>query len=46
MAVEQCLDFLSQENRKNVIVEADSELIINSVKKISGGSKPEKVSKN
>eukprot|EP00253_Pinus_taeda_P021775 PITA_21775 len=46
MDMEQCLDFLSQENRQNVIVEVDSELIINSVKKISGGTKPEKVSKN
>ena len=46
MAMEQCLDLLKQENRQNVIVEADSELIIDSVKRISWGSKPEKVSKN
>lgn len=32
MAIEQCLEFLKQDNRSNVIIEADSELIINSVK--------------
>jgi len=46
MVMEQCLDLLKHENRQNVIVEADSELIINSVKMISWGTKPEKVSKN
>ena len=35
MAMEQCLDFLKHDNRKNVIVEADSGLIIDSVKRIS-----------
>ena len=35
-----------QENRQNVIIEADSELIINSVKRISHGMEPEKVSKH
>jgi len=43
MAMEQCLDFLNQENRQNVIMEADSELIINSVMKISGQKKSQKI---
>ena len=30
MAMEQCLDFMERDNRQNVIVEADSELIIKS----------------
>lgn len=35
-----------QDNRKNVIIESNSELIINSVKRISWGMEPEKVSKH
>ena len=35
MAMEQRLDFLEQDNLQNVIVEADSELIIKSIKRIS-----------
>jgi len=46
MVLEQCLDILSQDNCCNVIVEADSELVINSVKRINNGSMPEKVSKH
>eukprot|EP00253_Pinus_taeda_P010632 PITA_10632 len=46
MALEQCLDFLEQDNRQNVIIEANSELIINSVKRISCGTEPKKVSKH
>ena len=46
MAMEQCLEFMIQDNRHNVIIEADSELIINSTKRISWGTTPEKVSKN
>lgn len=46
MTMEQCLDFLKQDNQQNVIVEADSELIIDSIKRISGGSRPEKFSRN
>ena len=46
MALEQCLDFLEQDNCQNVIIEADSELIINLVKRISCGTGPEKVSKH
>ncbi len=46
MALEQCLDFLEEDNHQNVIFEADSELIINSVKRISCGMEPEKVSKH
>lgn len=44
MAMEQFLELLMQNNRQNVIVKADLELIINIVKKISWGSEPEKVS--
>ena len=46
MALEQCLEFLKQDNCLNVIIEADSELIINSVKRISCGIVSEKVSKH
>lgn len=46
MAMEHCSEFLLLDNRHNVIVEADSELIINSVKKISWRTASEKVSKN
>lgn len=35
MAMVQWLDYLKQDNQKNVIVEAHSELIIESVKRIS-----------
>lgn len=45
MALEQCLEFLKQDNLHNIIVEADLELIINSVKRISYGTEPERVSK-
>lgn len=44
MALEQCLDFLKQDNLQNIIIEADSELIINSVKRICCGTEPKKVS--
>ena len=46
MALEHCLEFLKQNNLQNIIVEAGSELIINSVKRISYGTEPEKVSKH
>lgn len=46
MALEQCLDFLSQDNYFNVMIEAEFELIINSVKKKNSGTTPEKVSKH
>jgi len=45
MALEQCLEFLKQDNLHNVIVEADSKLIINSVERICWGTEPKKVSK-
>lgn len=45
MALEHCLEFLKQNNLQNIIVEVDFELIINSVKRISYGTEPEKVSK-
>jgi len=46
MALEQCLEFLKQANYLNVIIEADSELVINSAKRISHGTGSEKVSKH
>lgn len=46
MALEQCIEFLKQDNHLNVIIEADSKLTINSVKRISCGVVPEKVSKD
>jgi len=46
MAMEQCLDFLKQGNYLNVIIEADFELIINSIKKISCGTVSKKLSKH
>ncbi len=46
MALEQCLEILMESNLQNTIIKADSELIINSVKKICNGSAPEKVSKH
>ena len=45
MALEKCLEFLKQDHLQNVIVEANSELIINSVKRISCGTETEKFSK-
>lgn len=44
MALEQCLDFLKQDNLQNIIIESDSKLIINLIKRICCGIKPEKVS--
>ena len=46
MALEQCLEFLIQSNCQNVIIEADSELVINAAKRISNGTRPEKVTKH
>lgn len=46
MALEQCLDFLKQDNLRNIIIEADSELIINSAKRICCGTESEKVSRH
>lgn len=45
MALEQSLEFLIQNNCQNVIIEADSELVINAAKRISNGTGPEKVTK-
>lgn len=44
MAIEQCLETLIDSNSQNIIIEADSELTINLVKKIGTGSAPDKVS--
>lgn len=43
MALEKCLEMLKNDNIQNNIIEADSELIINSVKRIYYGSALEKV---
>ena len=44
MAMDLCLEILLKYNIHNVIIEADSELIINSVKRINTGVLPEKIS--
>ena len=44
MALEQHLELLSLNHSSNVIVEADSKITINSVKRINCGTWPEKVS--
>lgn len=44
MAVEQGLEILRDLNMKNSIIEVDSELTINSIKKIANGYDPEKIS--
>lgn len=46
MALEQGLEFLKQGNCLNVISEVDSDFAIDSVKRISYGTEPEKVSKH
>jgi len=46
MALEQCLEVLIQNNCQNVIIEADSELVINAAKRISNGTGSEKVTKH
>ena len=45
MALEKCLEILKNENIQNIIIEADSQLIINSVKRVFFGLAPEKVSR-
>eukprot|EP00253_Pinus_taeda_P013096 PITA_13096 len=44
MAMELCLETLLKYNIHNVIIEADSELVINLVKRINVGAAPEKIS--
>lgn len=46
MALEQCLEILVNSGSHNVIIEADSELIIRAVKNISNDTSPDKVSKH
>ena len=46
MALEQCLEILVDLNSQNVIIEADSELIIKAAKKMCNGTTSEKVSKH
>eukprot|EP00253_Pinus_taeda_P003033 PITA_03033 len=44
MVIEQSLEILRNLNKKNSIIEVDSELTINSLKKIANGSDSEKIS--
>eukprot|EP00253_Pinus_taeda_P015014 PITA_15014 len=46
MALEQCLEISVDSNSHNVIIEADSELIIRVAKNICNGTSPDKVSKH
>ena len=46
MAMESCLEILLRYNIQNVTIEADSELVINSVKRINSRVAPEKISQN
>jgi len=46
MAMELCLEILLKYNIQDVIIEADSELVINSVKRINAGTTPEKMSEH
>ena len=46
MELEQCLELFKLNHSSNVIMEADLEISINAVKKISCGTAPEKVSKH
>ena len=46
MVMEQCLEILIKYKLHNTIIEADSELIINSVKRLGTGTPPEKVSRH
>ena len=43
MAMELCLEILLKHNIHNVIIEADSELVINSVERINVGASPKKI---
>ena len=45
MALEQCLELLKLNHNSNVLIEVESEISINAVKKISYGTAPERVSK-
>lgn len=44
MVMELCLDILLKYNIHNVIIEADLELVINSMKRINASAAPEKLS--
>lgn len=46
LALEKCLEIMVEANLQNVIIEADSELIIRAAKKIHNGTLPNKVSKH
>lgn len=44
MVMELCLEILLNHNIQNVIIEADSKLVINSMKRVNAGTAPEKIS--
>lgn len=46
MAMETCLEILLRYNIQNVTIEVDSELVINSAKRINVGATPEKISEH
>lgn len=46
MALEQCLELLNLNQSSNIIIETDSKIYINVVKRISCGAASEKVSKH
>ena len=46
MVMESCLEIMLKHNIHNVIIEADSELVINSVKRINASATPEKISEH
>ena len=43
MAMELCLEILLKYNIQNVIIEADSKLVLKSIKRINVGASPEKI---
>jgi len=46
MVMESCLEILLKHNIHNVIIEADSELVINFVKRINASATPKKISEH
>jgi len=46
MVMESCLEILLKYNIQNVIIEADLELVINSIKRINVSATPEKISEH
>lgn len=46
LTLDQCLEILVEANLQNVIIDADSDLVIRAAKKIHNGTSPDKVSKH